>query len=135
MNYEQLTEIYLKMREACSALTKEYDAKIAAIKTDMAKVEGVLLNALLDAKVNSMNTNFATFYIEETIKPSAHDWDAFYNWVQATGNFEALEKRLTKTFIAGYMATNKDVHGHPMLPPGVAVLRENVVRVRRNKDK
>jgi hypothetical protein len=117
---------FLKIREARSAAKKEFDEKDGQLKASQVRLEAVLLDHLNKAGAESVRTEAGTFFRQEDIKPAAQDWNAFYDWIKEHNAFDALEKRITKTFIKEFMETNDGA-----LPPGVSVFREHVVRVRR----
>jgi hypothetical protein len=50
----------------------------------------------------------------------------FYVWIKDNDAFDALERRVKKSFIATYMEDNKGE-----LPPGISVMQEYTVTIRR----
>lgn len=123
---EKVVKVYLKIRDAKAALTREFEEKAAKLDADMEKIENHLLNFLNVHKMDSAKAGAATFYKQEEIKPAAADWDTIWTWIMKNDAFEMMERRLKKTFIKEYMETHKG-----KIPPGVTVHREFVVRVRR----
>lgn len=126
MDFTKIVATYVKMRDALAEKRKAFEKEEAAIKDQMKVLENALLGHLLDVKSNSVATDAGTFYKTEEIKPSCNDWDGLYRWIAENNEFEALERRIKKTFVADYMAANEG-----RTPPGVTVVRENVVRIRR----
>lgn len=126
MDLQKMSKIYLKIRDARANLKRDFDAQDAKLKGDLTKIEGFLLKFLQDNNTDSIKTNIATIYRQEDITPTAGDWDAFYQWVRENDAFDALEKRIKKTFINEYMEAHDGG-----VPPGVSVYREYKVRVRR----
>ena len=61
------------------------------------------------------------------IKPSCEDWNGFYTWIAENEAFDALERRVKKSFITTYMEDNKGE-----LPPGINVTQEYTVTIRRS---
>jgi hypothetical protein len=51
----------------------------------------------------------------------------FYGWIKDNDAFDALERRVKKTFVTEFMET----HEGGLPPPGITVSREYVVRVRK----
>lgn len=131
---EKLVADYIKVRDAMHAAAKVAKEEEDKFKAVLAKMETKLLGVLNDQNAQSVKTANGTFYKQEDIKPSAADWDTIYRWVRDNpeDGFEMLEKRLKKTFIVQYMERNKDEDDNPLLPPGVNIHREYVVRVRRD---
>lgn len=126
LDMSKVTTAYLKIRDHRSELKKAFTTQDDDLKGKQEQLEAVMLKHLLASGMESVRTQTGTFYKKEEIKPSCQDWNAFYKWVADNNAFEALEKRLTKTFIADFMAEHEGA-----CPPGVSVYRENVVIVRR----
>lgn len=126
LDLAKIVQVHLKIRDKRALLKKAFEAEDAVLKGNQSRLEGELLRFLQENNTDSANTAFGTFYRQEDITPSATDWDAFYKWVAANDAFDALERRLKKTFVKEYMEAHEGE-----LPPGVAVYREYVVRVRR----
>jgi hypothetical protein len=122
-----LTRTYVKIRDARAALKKTFDAEDQVLKAKLDRLEAEMLRVLNETNTESVATDSGTFYRQENMVPSGADWEAFYRWVSEHQAFDALEKRIKKTFVQDWM----DGHdGTP--PPGVNVYREFVVRVRRS---
>lgn len=127
MDLARVVKAYTNLRDARTALKREYDEKDAQFKEAQGRLEAHMLDFLQKNNMDSVKTEAGTFYRQEEIKPSASDWTSFYGWIKEHDAFDALEKRVTKTFIKDYM----DAHDGG-LPPGISVYREYVVRVRRS---
>jgi len=127
MDLNKLTKAHLRIREARSKIKKEFDEQDASLKAQQEKLESIMLAHLNETNVGSVRTDSGTFYRQEEITPSGADWDAFYRWITEHDAFDALERRIKKTFIKEYMEANEGA-----IPPGVNVYREYVVRVRRS---
>jgi hypothetical protein len=122
----KLTKVYIKIRDARSKLKKDWEQQDAALKEKLERLEGEMLRFLNDTQQNSSKTDSGIVYRQEEITPTGADWNAFYQWVKDHDAFDALERRIKKTFVKEYM----DANGGG-IPPGVSVYREYVVRVRR----
>lgn len=128
LDHERICRVYIKIRDARRAATAEYEKKDAEFKQQLASLEAALLKAL--GRTKSMRTeDNITFYKELDIQPQVKDWDAFYAWIKETDNFEALERRVKKTFIKDYREQHKD--DEESNPPGVSVIEEYKVIVRK----
>lgn len=121
-----LVRAYIKLRDARAALKQTFDAEDKALKANQDRLEAAMLQILHTANAESIATEAGTFYRQEEITPRGDDWDALYKWISDNNAFEALERRIKKTFVREFM----DVHDGA-LPPGVSVYREFVARVRR----
>ena len=127
MDINALTKAHVRIRDARAALKKTFDAEDGVLKAKQERLEGEMLRILQQGNVDSIKTDSGTFYRQEDITPRGDDWDAFYQWVAANDAFDALERRIKKTFVKEYMETHDGA-----IPPGVSVYREYVVRVRRS---
>ena len=127
---KRVVSAYLKIRDAKTALTRQFEEEKAKLDSKLELLEQTLLKFLNEHKMDSAKAGPATFYKQIEITPAGSDWDRFYKWVVKHDAFEALERRIKKTFIKEYMEANDGA-----IPPGVTVHREFVVRVRRGGDK
>lgn len=124
----KVTRAHINIRDARSQLKKQYDDADADLKKAQTVLEGTMLDHLNKHGMDSVRTDSGTFYRQEELTPSASDWSAFYDWIKEHDAFDALERRIKKTFIKEYAEAHSGG-----LPPGVSVYREYAVRVRRSK--
>lgn len=122
----RVTRAFINVRDARSALKKQFEDADADLKDVQLKIEGAMLNHLNTHGIGSVKTEAGTFYSQEEIMPSCQDWSAFYDWIKEHDAFDALERRVKKTFVKEFADTHDG-----NLPPGVSIVREKVVRVRR----
>lgn len=127
MDMTKLVKVYTRIREERSKIKKEYEKKDDALKHQLEMLDAEILRTLAKNKVNSMTTDAGTFYRQEEILPQGADWNAFYDWVAENHAFDALERRVKKTFVKEYMEENDG-----KLPPGITVTKQFVARVRRS---
>ena len=130
ISYDRAVRAYLKMRDARKALKKKYDADDAVIEEQQDLVASFLLQATRDLGMTNFRTDHGIVIRKIDVVPTGSDWDTFYHWISDNDAFEALERRIKKTFIAQYMERNKGA-----IPPGVSVLRKYKVEVRRLSEK
>lgn len=124
---DKITETYVKIRDARSDLKKKYEAEDLALKVQLETLDSFLLGKLQELGVESVRTKHGTVYQSTSIKPSCEDWNSFYTWIAENEAFDALERRVKKSFITTYMEDNKGE-----LPPGINVLQEYTVTIRRS---
>lgn len=127
MDNAKMVRVYLKMRDARTALKRQFEEEDGKIKAQMEKLEIAMLKHLQDSNSDSVRTDAGMFYRQEEITPTGSDWEAFYQWIKDNDAFDALERRVKKTFIKEYAETHNGG-----IPPGISVYREYVVRVRRS---
>lgn len=126
MKLKDVVAQYVKLRDQKSLLKKQYDEKKAAIDTQMAKIEGVVLKAFQAQGVTTMGTPAGTAYISTRVSTSVADRDEFLNFVRSNEAWEFLENRVSKTAVEEY----KEAHGD--LPPGVNWSAAMTLNVRRS---
>lgn len=127
MDANKLTKAFVRIRDARAAIKAEFDRADSALKEKSAKLEGAMMAILHEQNVESIRTADGTFYRHEDIIPQGEDWAAFYAWVREHDAFEALDRRIKKSFIKEHMEAHDG-----SIPPGVRLHREFVVRVRRS---
>jgi hypothetical protein len=124
---DTVVKVFLKIRTARHDAKKAWEAHDATLEAQQEELENFLLGYTNQTGVDSFRTAYGTVYKTPDIVPSASDWDAFYKWIAENDAFDALERRIKKTFISTYMETNKGE-----LPPGVSVFRQMKISVRRS---
>lgn len=127
VTFAKLAKVYIKMRDTKTELKRAYDEQEQKLKAKMTVVETEMLKMLNAMDTNSVRTDFGTIIRQEEVMPSCSDWGALYDWIKENDAFDALERRVKKTFVKEYMESHEGA-----VPPGVNVIREYVVRVRRN---
>jgi len=126
MDMNRLVRAHLAIRDKRKELADQFNAEDKDLREKQDRLEAEMLRFMQDSGSDSVRTDAGTIYRQESVKPAASDWDAFYNWVKEHDAFDALEKRIKATFVKEYMEENDGD-----TPPGVSVHREHVARVRR----
>jgi nanoRNase/pAp phosphatase (c-di-AMP/oligoRNAs hydrolase) len=127
MDLNKVVATYVKIRDKRAEKKRAFEAEDADLKAKMERIEAFLLQHLESVQATQVGTDHGTFYRQKDVIPSAADWGAFYDWIKQNDAFDALERRIKKTFITQYMEANEGA-----LPPGVNVFSKYVVRVRRS---
>ena len=125
---EKLVRVYLKMKDAHTAMLHEFQEKETAIKEQMDKVKSALLDHCKQNNVESVKTTSGTFYRTVTKKYWTNDWESFYTFVNEHKVPELLEKRIAQGNMKQFLEEHPD-----LLPPGLNADSEYTVTVRRNK--
>ena len=99
---ESLVEQYRLKRLERLELKKKYDELEAEEKT----LKGKLIDSL-----KAGEPHVGAILIEK-VKPTVEDWQAFYNHIRATGEFDLLQRRITES-----AALERRMAGDPL--PGV----------------
>lgn len=127
LDLAKIAETYIKIRDAKATRRKAWEAEETEFNAKLEKLEGFMLSHLNQHGMESVRTDGGTFYRQEDIRPNIVDDASFYAWVKENDAFDALERRVKKTFVSEFMET----HEGNLPPPGIAVTREYVVRVRK----
>ena len=123
----RLTGVYIRIPDHKAERKRAMEAEIADLDAKLEVIEGEMLKHLNKHGMENVRTVAGTFYRQEDIKPNIVDDAAFYKWIKDNDAFDALERRVKKTFISEFMET----HEGGLPPPGIHVHREYVVRVRK----
>lgn len=123
---DKVAATYVKIRDKRGELKKQYEAEDLKLKDQLDTLESFFLGTLKDMGAESVRTKHGTIYRSLDVKPSCEDWNAFYAWIAENDAFDALERRVKKSFITSFMEDNKDE-----LPPGITVVKEYIAKVLR----
>lgn len=123
---EKLVKVYIKMREKHAEMSNTFKEQEEALKDQMAKVKGALLEHCKEHNVESVRTAEGLFF--RTLKQSywTNDWESMGKFIVEHQVPELLEKRLHQGNIKQFLAEHPD-----LLPPGINVDSEYSVTVRR----
>jgi NTP pyrophosphatase (non-canonical NTP hydrolase) len=127
VNAEELVEVFMAIRSQREAILREYEAKDAALKSDIAKIEAALLEVCNSINANSINTKHGTVMRKLNERFFCQDWDNFYKFVLDNEAPQLLERRISQGNFKEYMTNHSD----DGLPPGINVMREYGVSVRK----
>jgi hypothetical protein len=126
LKVEALARAYLKLRDARAARKRAFETEDRDLAAKQQRISSAMLAFLAEHGIDSAATESGTFYRQEDLTPTGADWEAFYAWVRENNAFDALERRIKKTFIRQYIEEHEGE-----IPPGVNVYREYSVHVRR----
>jgi len=126
-DWDRVVATYVKIRDARAAATRAYEENDRTLAGKLETLENFMLNYLNNTGMEKFSTSSGTAFKVEEITPSASDWTEFYAWIAANDAFDALERRIKRTFITAYMEQHKGE-----IPPGVSVFRRIRVNVRRS---
>jgi hypothetical protein len=124
---EQLVEAYLLIRSERDRLAREYEVADARLKEDMAKLEMVMLDLCNSVNADSIKTKHGTVMRKLNERFFCQDWDNFYRFVLDNEAVQLLERRIHQSNFKQFLSE----HDGDGLPPGVNVMREYGVSVRK----
>ena len=128
MNTESLVEAYITIRGQRDKLLREYEMADGALKADIHKLEMALLDICNAVNADSIKTAHGTVMRKVNERFFCQDWDGFYRYVLDNEAVQLRERRIHQGNFKEHM---KDINGDG-LPPGVSVMREFGVSVRKS---
>lgn len=126
-NTDELVEAYLSIRSQRERLAREFEVADAALKEDMAKLESAMLNMCNAVNADSIKTRHGTVMRKLNERFFCQDWENFYKFLLDNEAPHLLERRIHQSNFKEFI---KD-HETDGLPPGVNVMREYGVSVRK----
>jgi hypothetical protein len=126
-NTEELVSAYIALRSERAKLKEEYEQADTKVQKDMEQIEQVMLDICNEVGADSIKTPHGTVIRRVNERFYCTDWDNFKNYVLENEAVELLERRIHQGNFKQHM-TERESDG---LPPGVNVMREFAVTVRR----
>lgn len=127
MNTDQLVETFITLRNERDRMRNEWEAQDAKIKEDMTVLEQALLAICNETNATSIKTDKGTVIRKLNERFFCSDWDNFRDYVLQHQALELLERRIHQGNFKEFIAERQDEG----LPPGVNVMREYGVTVRK----
>jgi hypothetical protein len=127
MNTDQLVETFITLRNERDRLRNEYEAQDAKVKEEMTTLEQALLAICNETNATSIKTDKGTVIRKLNERFFCSDWDNFRDYVLEHQALELLERRIHQGNFKEFIAERQDEG----LPPGVNVMREYGVTVRK----
>ena len=127
MNTEELVEAYINLRNAREKLLTQYEAEDKKLQDEMALLEKSLLEICNTVNADSIKTAHGTVMRKLNERFFCQDWDNFYKYVLDNEAVQLLERRIHQSNFREHL---KEIEGDG-LPPGVNVMREYGVSVRK----
>lgn len=128
INMDDLTDAYIALRDERDRIRTEYEAKDGALKEDMVKLEQMMLSWCNDANADSIKTKHGTVMRQLKQRFFCGDWDNFRKFILEQNAVDLLERRIHQGNFKQFMEN----HEGEGLPPGVNVMREYGITVRRS---
>jgi predicted DNA binding protein len=123
----ELVKAYLTIRNERERIESEYKDRDTRLKADMAVLEQEMLAGCNDMNVESLRTDSGTVVKSLRERYTCADRDNFNKFVLETGAVELFEARLHQGNFKEFMSERH----HEGLPPGVNVMREFTITVRK----
>ena len=126
MDADKLVAVYIKIRDAKAAKTKEMEDAIQALDDQLNAISSELLEICKTTGQDGGKTSHGTF--TRTIKSRywTNDWDSMYKFIIEHDVPELLERRISQTNFAEFIKENSN-----LMPAGVNVEAKYSITVRR----
>lgn len=126
-NMEDLVKTYLVLRNEREQLKIQYENKDAELEGEMKLLEQAMLVACNDVNATSIKTQHGTVIKSLKERYTIADRDYFNEFVKENMAVELFEGRIHQGNFKQFMSEHKDEG----LPPGVNVMREFAITVRK----
>lgn len=124
---DQLTKVYIKMRDERNAKKRAFEEQDEAAAAEMKLLEAEMLNVCKATNASSIRTEHGTIIRQVKSRYWTNDWDSMYTFIEENAAFGLLEKRLHQTHMKEFLSENPD-----KLPMGLNVESEYTITVRRS---
>ena len=124
-NVNDVVALYIRLRNRKAAIKAEADAKTVQITEQMLKLEAWLKQQADQLGTTQFKTPSGTAFFKTEDFASVADWDEVLRFIKDSGNYNMLEKRVSKTVVRGYIEEYKQV------PPGVNYGTKLVLNIRK----
>lgn len=125
---DQLTAIYLKIRDKRSELKREFENQDKDLEEQQKMLAEQMLDSCKELGADSIKTPHGTIIRSVKSKYWTGDWDSMYTFIKEHNAFGLLEKRLHQTNMKDFLNEHPDV-----MPMGLNVENEYTIVVRRAK--
>lgn len=127
LTIKQVVSKRILLRDKLKEIRSEFEQQESKIKAAEQACEAWLLQRAREVGVDQFKVaGVGTAFISTVTKVSCNDWPKLHEWVIKTKNIDALERRVSKTFVKEFREAHKE------LPPGVAAFDEQTINVRRS---
>ena len=126
-NIGELVKIYLTIRNERERIEAEWKAKDAEFKADLSAIEQQMMMTCNEANAKSIRTDYGTVMRRLNERYTVADGDSFRRFVMENALPELFEARIHQGNFKEFITEHKDEG----LPPGVNVMREFTIVVRK----
>jgi hypothetical protein len=127
LNLDDLVKIYLTIRTEREKLKSGWEVEDGELEQEMKLLEQSMLTVCNDTNASSIRTESGTVIRSLKERFTTNDWDNFKKFVLDNKAIDLLERRIHQGNFKEFMAEHKDEG----LPPGVNVMREFTIVVRK----
>ena len=131
VNTEDLVATYIAIRTQRDMLLREYEAADKALKVELDEIAAALLVTCNDINADSIRTKNGTVMRKLSERFYCTDWEHFRKFESENSDYDFRERRIHQGNFRQFMSEHKD----DGLPPGINVLREFDISVRKATSK
>lgn len=124
VDMEKLARAWRNIQAARAATKKAAEAEDERLKGLQQVINATLLSAMNNLNADKLGTGAGTIKRTKKTFVNGKDWGAIYRWIQDTGRFDLLHKRLSSAVVEEW---EKEHDG--ALPPGIDVFRQYEISV------
>jgi hypothetical protein len=125
---DQLTEVYIKIRDKRDALQKKFDEEYKVLEEQLALISTEMLELCKENNADSIKTPVGTIMRRVDTRFWTNDWESMYEFVKENDAYGLFEKRIHQTNMKQYLEENPD-----QLPKGLMSDSKYKITVRRSK--
>jgi hypothetical protein len=123
---ENLTRVFIKIREARSVLSAAYKEEDGELVAQQDQIKEYLLNHCKENGINSGNTAGGQFIRSVKTKYWTSDWDSMNTFIIENNLPDFYTKSLNQSNVKTFMEENPDI-----IPPGLNIDAEFVMTVKK----
>ena len=126
-NIGELVKIYLTIRNERERIEAEWKARDGELKADLSAIEQQMMMTCNEQNAKSIKTDYGTVMRRLNERYTVADGDSFRRFVMENALPELFEARIHQGNFKEFITEHKDEG----LPPGVNVMREFTIVVRK----
>ena len=124
---DQLTEVYIKIRDKRDELQKTFDAEYKKLEEQLSLIAAEMLELCKENNAESITTPVGTIMRRVDTRFWTSDWDSMYEFVKEHDAYGLLEKRIHQGNMKQFLEENPDE-----LPKGLMSDSKYKITVRRS---
>jgi hypothetical protein len=125
---EKLAEIYVKIRDARTALKERFEEEDDVLKEQLDMIAEKMLGMCQDINADSIRTSAGTIIRKVDTRYWTTDWESMYDFIHDNDCYGLLEKRLHQTNMKQFLEEHPE-----KLPVGLQADSKYSIVVRRSK--
>lgn len=125
---EKLADIYVKIRDARTALKERFESEDDVLKEQLDMVAAKMLDLCQEIDADSIRTHAGTIIRKVDTRYWTTDWESMYDFIHENDCYGLLEKRLHQTNMKQFLEEHPE-----KLPAGLQADSKYSIVVRRSK--